>query len=530
MKKYTFSIATLLLILGQITANSDKHGARKRKHLRSLADRLDSPFLEAEPPRFSRSNDGKIAQNNMRAAGREIDRLRNEWQDRNREGDEEQFIADDGRPFDFDNIHLPSERPSSVPSQSPSVSSSTNTASQPINTKSPTFSPFINTDPSRVEPPQRAEICPLDQPTTSTMWHVEIHPDSNPRDDIEDDLAEISSMVFSAQTDAQGNRYAYAASDKAQFSVKVVKFVGQKKSGSVVATYILKNVDIEQSDWEDMSLGPCSGNAADNTTCIYMGNIGNNERPRYRVRKELEIYKFPEPIIGASGPTTQEVDVGTIAYEYESGRPLDGKCHRNYDGTTVKLCPNLPFSCSPFTAEAMFVDWNVGEGKGDIYILTKGSSCGHRLGVSRIPASEHANIIPGIKASIGETEMVLEDPPDCANSENHAWQGADMSRDGKLIALVRDKELANVHFFSRDTGQSVKQALEASPCKNVVQASGGGPNESKYESVAFLDDFGNQMAVVSECDGGAQCRAPVYVHDLEYEYTPGIEFNNDKNP
>lgn len=164
----------------------------------------------------------------------------------------------------------------------------------------------------------------------------------------------------------------------------------------------------------------------------------------------------------------------------------------------------------------MFVDWTTGPGKGDIYILTKGASCGHRLGVTRIPADRHQSIQPGMKASIGEMEMIVTDPPSCSDSDSHAWQGADMSRDGKLIALVRDKELAKVHFFSRDKDQSVKDALEIVPCENIVQASGGGPNESKYEIVAFLDDYGSQFAVASECDGGAQCRVPVYVHTLEY--------------
>ncbi|KAL3916897.1 MAG: hypothetical protein SGILL_004967 [Bacillariaceae sp.] len=516
MRNYTLSVAALLLILGQVAAKSDKHGAapRKRRHLRSLANnnRLDPPFMEQEPPRFSHDGDSNAkypTSTNMRAVGREIDRIQNSTNDREGrngegDGDDVEYDPDDGRPFDFDPINVPSKNPSSMPSPSPSGSPSL------LVTESPSQSPSIKTtEASRVEQPQRTEICPLSQPnipSSSSLWHIEVHLDSNPLDEIEDDLAEISSMVFSAQTDANGNRFAYAASDKAQFSVKVVKFGAQSKSGRVVATYTLKDVDTSQSDWEDMSLGPCSGNVKDTTTCIYVGDFGNNERPDYKVRKQLEIYKFPEPIFdAATGPTSQTVDVATIAYKYEKSKPLD--------------------------AEAMFVDWNKGPGKGDIYILTKGSSCGHRLGVSRIPAAQHSNIIPGAKTEgIGEVEMAIVDPPDCANSGGHAWQGADMSRDGKLIALVRDKELANVHFFARDKNQTVQEALEAPPCQNVVQASGGGPNESKYEIVAFLDDFGNQMAVASECDGGSQCRVPLYVHTLEYEYTPAdISFNNN-NP
>lgn len=340
MRTRTLSTIALCVLLKGTAARISNES--KRRNLRATAaNRLSPPFLEAEPPRWSRddeSNNGNLP--NLRVPGRETDRIPdpNHGRDNrnataNSPDEETEYDPDDGRPFDFDQIQMPSKQPSPMPSPSPSdqfqmPSKQPSSMASPSPSDRPSVQPSIDTA-SRVDdvpPPERAEICPLNQPSSGEQWHIEIHPDSNMLDDIEDDLAEISSMVFSGQTDAEGNRYAYAASDKAQFSVKVIQFSASLKSGKVVATYKLDNVDTKNDDWEDMSLGPCSGDLADTTTCIYIGNFGNNERPDYKVRKELEIFKFPEPVFAGSLPTSQTVDVATISYKYEDTKPLDGTC------------------------------------------------------------------------------------------------------------------------------------------------------------------------------------------------------------
>ena len=108
-------------------------------------------------------------------------------------------------------------------------------------------------------------------------------------DGVDDDLNEISYIAFSEQTDSSGARYAYAASDKEQFSLKVLKFtendVGQHfhGAGTVVATYTLNLSAYSNDDWEDISLGPCTDSNVDSAysttdTCIYIGNFGNNAK------------------------------------------------------------------------------------------------------------------------------------------------------------------------------------------------------------------------------------------------------------
>jgi hypothetical protein len=121
--------------------------------------------------------------------------------------------------------------------------------------------------------------------------------------------------------------YAYVASDKNQFSIKVLKFPPPASSGtgprtvvkgsiSTVATYALK-VPFNNADWEDISLGPCDDSAT-SITCLYIGNFGNNNRGGgYVQRSVLEIFKFPEPIFQGSTPKSMaNIPVTTISYRY----------------------------------------------------------------------------------------------------------------------------------------------------------------------------------------------------------------------
>jgi hypothetical protein len=179
----------------------------------------------------------------------------------------------------------------------------------------------------RLYPPAKYEILPFT--------------DEDMSDNVDDDLAEISSLAFSSQTDAQGSKFAYVVSDKNQFSLKVIKFTEDPVttnflagSAETVAVYRL-NVPYNNDDWEDISLGPCSDDITDiDVTCIYVGNFGNNDRgDGYAQREILKIFKFPEPSF-VDGLPPQIVDppipVATIRYRYASpftqGRFFDGMC------------------------------------------------------------------------------------------------------------------------------------------------------------------------------------------------------------
>lgn len=177
--------------------------------------------------------------------------------------------------------------------------------------------------PAPTLPLTRQDICPVDRVYPPSKYEILPYAPLSTTSGVEDDLSEISSLVFSDQTDAQGNLYAYVASDKNQFSIKVIRFQRHAATGLVVmgtgttvATYAL-NVHYTNSDWEDISLGPCSS-APNAETCIYVGDFGNNDRGgTYVQRKVLKIHKFPEPRFQASTPQNlSNVGVTTILYNY----------------------------------------------------------------------------------------------------------------------------------------------------------------------------------------------------------------------
>jgi hypothetical protein len=182
----------------------------------------------------------------------------------------------------------------------------------------------------RLYPPAKYEILP--------------YTDTIVLDDVEDDLAEISSLAFSSQSDAQGSKYAYVVSDKSQFSLKVIKFTEYPVttnfldgSAETVAVYTL-NVTFDNDDWEDISLGPCTNdNTGVDDTCIYVGNFGNNNRGNGYVQRDiLKIFKFPEPsfVNGLPPQISDPIDVATIVDRYASPFNQD----RFFDGTCPPSC------------------------------------------------------------------------------------------------------------------------------------------------------------------------------------------------
>lgn len=356
---------------------------------------------------------------------------------------------------------------------------------------------------------------------------IQEYADKNNTDNVEDDLSEISSMVFTTLTDAAGSRFAYVASDKNQFSLKVIKFINSTDTKQVItgtattaAVYTLTNIGFSNSDWEDISLGPCSSDASAGAgeTCIYIGNFGNNalrNGSSYVPRTEVEIFKFREPAFDnpLGGPVNRTIKAAIITYNY------------------ANFFPNAPKA----DAEAMFVDWTGahGVGKGDIYVVLKGG-CN---GVGRILASHHQNLnLDPDSASanklvnVGPIEhVILDDPVQgtsirtliCHNtSEFRVWSGADMSRNGRMIAMITAGSPARVYFFPRATGQSVVDALSQVGCDYVSATSFGLPNERQHEAVAFVNEEGTIFAETSECDSGRACKVPTYVHHLIF---PGEE-------
>jgi hypothetical protein len=407
---------------------------------------------------------------------------------------------------------------------------------------SPTVPPAVTSPPvppvifpPPVAPMSGAAVCPIDRLYPPSKYEIlPFSPFTMSPAFVEDDLSEVSSLAFSDQTDAEGNVYAYAASDKNQYSLKVIRFARQSSNGKViqssattVAFYTL-DVHFSNSDWEDISLGPCSGSSTAET-CIYIGDFGNNARASpdpYVQRTVMRILKFPEPRFQGSTPASlSRVPVTTIFYRYASP---------GWKTTTF------------YDAEAMFVDW-VGSGKGDIYIITKGTCT--LGGVGMIPASYHgslpvgnvpSNIYMPTNAAVYSMARVITEPPKqgstgtCNNVDYKPFQGADMRRDGQLIAMIAGGSPPRVYFYPRVNGETVIDALTSptgasASCSYIASTSYGLANEKKHEAVAFLPD-GRSYAETSECDGGRACNVPIYFWDLVFPSSSPTSLRNGPIP
>jgi hypothetical protein len=458
----------------------------------------------------------------------------------------------DGDTVYVDKVTLEGYIPSDVPSHSPSSSPPAPQTVPPTLSSSPIAVPSevpSTLTPSPIELLSREDICPLDRLNPPEKYSITPYIDIDTTDIVEDDLNEISYIVFSEQTDDSGTRYAYVASDKEQFSLKVLRIADNvfggthfNGVGTVVANYTLNIADFSNDDWEDISLGPCTDTDIDSIysvtdTCIYIGNFGNvNDRSGYVERDVVKIFKFKEPLLNTAAPESLTVDVATIQYRYGasfSNPIIDGKfcmlllLRRNQDRM---ILTSLPFAFSfllQHLAETMFVDWVGVEGSseekmGDIYVIATGVGTNDKCdgGVGKIPVSWHKNVTAGETKEIYDMPSVLTQPPSqgqgvsCSNGPFRAWSGGDMRRDGRLIALIRDGPPASVYFYPRLGNESVVDALSNFPCPYISSTSYGLPNERKHEAVAFVDASGKKIADISEC--GGSCSPSLYLYNLDY--------------
>jgi hypothetical protein len=149
-------------------------------------------------------------------------------------------------------------------------------------------------------------------------------------------------------------------------------------TGAVKGRVTVAGAQVE--DWEDVSAGPCPQG-----TCLYIADIGDNNRVRRRVR----IYRMPEPRAGDG--TTQPAEIFEAAYP---------------DGA--------------HDAEAVFVT-----GADAIYIVTKATAATTAL--YRWPAPLRAG-------STSPLQLVARLPVERVT-------GADASPDGAWVALRTSEEV-----------------------------------------------------------------------------------------
>eukprot|EP00526_Cylindrotheca_closterium_P008801 CAMPEP_0113619924 /NCGR_PEP_ID=MMETSP0017_2-20120614/10135_1 /TAXON_ID=2856 /ORGANISM="Cylindrotheca closterium" /LENGTH=500 /DNA_ID=CAMNT_0000529543 /DNA_START=41 /DNA_END=1543 /DNA_ORIENTATION=- /assembly_acc=CAM_ASM_000147 len=235
-------------------------------------------------------------------------------------------------------------------------------------------------------------------------------------------------------------------------------------------------------DWEDMTIGKCGPNT--NESCIYLADTGDNQAQisgsnSQRGGRPYTIYKIKEPRLNEIPDNVvlrAEDYVSVLQFDYRHGSS-----------------PTRYANC-----EAIFADHKGWGGEvGDIYLVTKWNTDRSRAlnRLFKIPASAWGGFghVRGYQPfAVGEYR---------GNSRgsfyHYEWTGADMSRDGTLIALTWTDE---THIFQRCPGEAVGDAVARQNVGSCVQyrnpLEGANPG-NQYEAVSFAPD-GNRMFNLAE--------------------------------
>ena len=184
-------------------------------------------------------------------------------------------------------------------------------------------------------------------------------------------------------------------------------------------------------DWEDMAMGPC----ADGGHCLYLADVGDNNRKRptvsiYRVR-EPEPGVIPKDSIGQTRATE------TLTFQYPDG---------------------------PTDVEAMYLDPD-----GRVYLISKGGS--GPVTHYRLPADAWGTNQPVTAEKLGLF------PVDPGTTRLAGVTGADLSADGHRLVVRTYREL---FFYAVDEAGAVGDGpVTTCPVLGL---------ESQGEGVAWLDE------------------------------------------
>jgi hypothetical protein len=219
------------------------------------------------------------------------------------------------------------------------------------------------------------------------------------------------------------------------------------QSGRLLATVPIAGA--AALDWEDMSSGPCPSSvaAAASEICLYMADIGDNERSRTSVT----VYVVVEPILDRAVMKQPAAKARSFRYRYPAG---------------------------PDDSEAIAVLANR-----DVTIVTKG-----RKGTIEFFRLSSENVARAITS--GEV-LIAESAGDTGIMPNERTSrlvtGAAVSPDGKTLAVRTYKD---VFFYSPAAeGQPNRWRDLGRPC-SLENA------EPQGEAIAFLDD--ETMLLTSE--------------------------------
>ena len=207
-------------------------------------------------------------------------------------------------------------------------------------------------------------------------------------------------------------------------------------NGKHLGRFSIKN--IENRDWEDITVGPGPGNGQ---SYIYIGEIGDNE-----ALCDLKyIYRIKEPRIDLNKTPYDSIiqDVETITYKYPDGAR---------DAETLMI--------DPLTKDLIVVSKR--EKNVRVYVLS-------------FPQNTESTIIPKHIATLPITQITA----------------GDISDSGMKIVL---KNYENIYYWTRKPGQSLKDAFSQNPNRLPYIA------EPQGEAICWSSDEKGYFTTSEETD------------------------------
>lgn len=211
---------------------------------------------------------------------------------------------------------------------------------------------------------------------------------------------------------------------------------------------VFRLVDVEGPfDWEDASMGPCPWEGGEETTCLYLADIGDNDRVRESYA--IHVVEEPDPAVAAPG-AIRDLSARRLAFRFPDGA---------------------------HDAEGLAVD-----AFGNLTIVTKGRN--RRIQVFRIPGDAVRRGLRTGTAVVAEAEEDLPIRPRSVLGKMAT--GASLSPSGEVLVVRTYYEL---YFFRRDgSGRFVPRG---SPCAL-------GNLEPQGEAVDFLGVGEEVLVLTSE--------------------------------
>jgi hypothetical protein len=209
-------------------------------------------------------------------------------------------------------------------------------------------------------------------------------------------------------------------------------------SGKLLSTF---QVTANARDWEDMSSGPCPGSleAASPSHCLYLADIGDNQR----VREALTIYVVAEPMAASDGAHSDALPARSFRYRYPHGPD---------DAEAIAVLPD-----------------------GDMTIVTKGRA--GTIGFFRLGRSAVARALVTGEVLLAEYEGDTGIKPDAEISR--LVTGAAVSPDGETLAV---RTYYEVYFFRAERERDmVRWRVPGTQCFL-------GKAEPQGEAIDFLDN------------------------------------------